>query len=249
MDIPKQCFMTEPREIHPFVPEETPHEVPVTDDLYKKLFPKKEGIDVDKLRLSNIGTYSISRPAMAERIVKRIRKDLPSTSTVTDAFGNMGGMTISLASEFDSVNVSEIVPLHCEILKNNLEQYGVASNVNLVCGDYLKTMETFEQDAIMFDPPWGGTDYKEIKNLPLSINNVNIICIINRLMKRSKFIYMLVPPNYNFADLKLLHKSISVKREKLEPRKEKDSKLLLIFSKAKGGNHTTRRRRKFATST
>lgn len=240
--------MTEPKEVHPFVPEEEPNEVPVTEALFNKLFPKQEGVNAKALRLSNIGTYSISRPAMAARIVKRIRKDLPASSTITDAFGNMGGMTISLAQEFDSVNTCEIVPLHCEILKHNLKQYGLAEKVKVVCGDYLKTMNTFEQDAIMFDPPWGGTNYKEVKHLPLSINNVNIVCIINSLMKHSKFIYMLVPPNYNFADLNLLSKNISVKREKLEPRREKDSKLLLIFFTKTGGNHTTRRRRKFATS-
>lgn len=31
--------------------------------------------------------------------------------------------------------------------------------VKVVCGDSVKQLQRWTQDVIMFDPPWGGTDY------------------------------------------------------------------------------------------
>jgi len=235
------CFMTDDKREIPFNPEIEVEEIEVTKQLYEKYFPGGD-IDYKKLRLSNIGKYSIVEPIVQDKIIRRMLSDLTPSSTITDACGNMGGMTISFAQHFAKVNSCEIVPLHCDILKNNINVYGL-DNVNVICGDYMEHMMKIKQDAIMFDPPWGGTDYKKIKTLSLGLNNVNICCIIDRLLSKAKFIYMRVPLNYRFSDLKLINKKHKIERVKLEPEKGKRSKLLLVFSSSSvGGRRVTRRR-------
>jgi predicted RNA methylase len=242
----KKCFMNDEKNIIPFNPEIDVDEVDISESIYKKYFPADDSVDFKNLRLSNIGEYSITNPNVSKRIIDQILEDLKSSDkTITDAFGNMGGMTISLAKVFSKVNSCEIVPLHCEILKNNVKAYGLSEKVNIVCGDYMDHMDTLKQDAIMFDPPWGGTDYKKMKELPLSVNNVNICCVINSLLSKTKFIYLLVPPNYRFTDLKLVNKKYKIKKIKLEPERGKKSKFLIIFSnQSTAGRRVTRRLKK-----
>lgn len=246
MEYDKKCFISDEKKVIPFNPEINVEEIEVTEDMYKKYFPKDESVDFKKLRLSNIGRYSIVNPEIQKNIIAQIEKDLGSTDkTITDSFGNMGGMAISFAKVFSKVNTCEIVPLHCEILKNNIKEYGLADKVHVICGDYMKHMNKLKQDAIIFDPPWGGTDYKKVKKLQLSINNVNVCCIINHLLAKTKFIYLMVPPNYNFSDLKLVNSKYNVQRIKLQPERDKASKILLVFSsKLSGGRRVTRRLKK-----
>lgn len=246
MEYRKKCFITDDKKVIPFNPEIDVEEIEVTEDIYQKYFPKDDSVDFKKLRMSNIGKYSIVNPTIQENIIAQIEKDLGSTDkTITDSFGNMGGMTISFAKVFSKVNTCEIVPLHCEILKNNIKQYGLTDKVNVICGDYMDHMNKLKQDAIIFDPPWGGTDYKTVKELQLSINNVNICCIIDYLLPKTKFIYLMVPPNYKFSDLKLVNKKYKVERIKLQPTRGKNSKILLVFSnKLSAGRRVTRRLKK-----
>lgn len=242
----KACFLSKQKKVIPFEPEIDVKEVEVTKEKYEKYFTQDKSVDYTKLRLSNIGEYSIARPHIAELIAQSVLTDIGESGTVTDAFGNMGGLSIALAKRVSSVNTCEIVPTHCEILKNNLEQYGVLEKVKLHCGDYMKVMNELKQDAIVFDPPWGGIDYKEKKYIDLGMNNVNIICIINKLLDKAKYIYMMVPHNYKFEDLQLINPNCLISMKKLEPDRKHKSKMLLRFTKIniEGGNRKTRRRRR-----
>jgi tRNA/tmRNA/rRNA uracil-C5-methylase (TrmA/RlmC/RlmD family) len=221
----KSCYLGKQKKIIPFQPEIDVKPLEVTKERYEKYFPQKPSVDYTKLQLSNIGEYSISRPHTAELIAESIRSDLGDSATVTDAFGNMGGMTIALAMKVSAVNVCEIVPAHCKILTNNLDQYGVSDKVTIHCGDYMDVMKTLKQDAIFFDPPWGGTEYKDKKYIDLGINNVNIICIVNMLLNHAKHIYMLVPHNYKFDDIQLMDPTCHVSMKKLEPERKQRSKM------------------------
>jgi tRNA/tmRNA/rRNA uracil-C5-methylase (TrmA/RlmC/RlmD family) len=243
----KACFLGKQKKVIPFVPEIEVEEVSVTKEKYTKYFPEKENLEYTNLKLSNIGEYSIARPHIAAKIADSVLEDVGSSSTVTDAFGNMGGMTIALAQRFSKVNTCEIVPTHCEILQNNLEQYGLLEKVTIKCEDYMNVMKTLNQDAIILDPPWGGTDYKNKKYIDLGLNNVNIVCIINKLLTKAKYIYMMVPHNYKYEDLRLIDANCDIVMKKLEPERKQNSKMLLRFSKAKTGgmrNNKTRRHRK-----
>ena len=199
------CLNDKTQQVIEFVPENIIKEANVTKEIYLKLFPKVDSyVKYQELKISNIGLYSMTRPFVAEKICRIIKKLVKNdnNATITDAMGNMGGMTITLCKYFNKINTCEIVPEHCAILKNNIQVYGFTNKVNLVCGDYMDNMFNFGQDIIFFDPPWGGLDFDKTSSLSLYINNINIICIIKQLISYAKYILLLVPFNYNYNDLR-----------------------------------------------
>lgn len=211
-----KCYIDKNKTITKFIPETNPIESNVNYDVYERYFPKvSKNIDFTKLKMSNIGFYSMVKPEIAEKVCKIIIKLMNSKNiTVTDALGNMGGFTLTLAKYFSHINVCEIVKEHCHILENNIKIYGFQQKINLYCADYFDYMYDFEQEIILFDPPWGGTDYSCHKYLNLSINNVNIICVIKKLLDRAKYILLIVPYNYNFSDITILDTALIIKKIK-----------------------------------
>jgi len=208
----KDCYINKSNlNIIPFIPEKEPEEIKVTEELYIKLFIKDDKIKYNDLKISNIGIYSITRPDMATKICKEIHKLMNTFDvTITDALGNVGGMTMSLAKHFTKINTCEIIPLHCSIIKNNLQVYNLENKVNIINDDYMNIMFKLEQDIIFFDPPWGGAKYKNEDGFVLGINNVNIYCIINKLLDHAKYILLLIPYNYSSMDLLKIYSTIQI---------------------------------------
>jgi tRNA/tmRNA/rRNA uracil-C5-methylase (TrmA/RlmC/RlmD family) len=60
---------------------------------------------------------------------------------ITDATANNGGNTIHFAFDFHHVNSVEIEKDQFDILKNNIDTYGI-KNVTLYNDDYLNVMKT-----------------------------------------------------------------------------------------------------------
>lgn len=195
-------YLTDVKKIIPFVPEKKPSVIAMTKQIYEKYFIQNELIDYTKLKISNIGKYSIAIPELSLDICQHIIRISGSADlNVTDALANVGGMTLRFCQFFKSVNSCELIPLHATILKNNIEVYGYAKKVKVINDDYMNVMKKIKQDIIFFDPPWGGTDYKEKEFLSLGINNVNIITIINELVPHAKYIFLLAPSNYSPFEL------------------------------------------------
>jgi len=185
-----------------FVPELEPKLMDYNEELFKKQFPFEKNINFKKLQLSNIGVYSMDRPDKTQLLSNLIKKNMGTSNlTITDANGNMGGNAINFAQNFSFVNSVEILPLHCQILKNNLGVYNLLKKVKIYCNDYLDIMTDLKQDVIFFDPPWGGPNYKKEKNLNLYLDNINVVDIINNLHEHSKLIVLRVPKNYNIVYL------------------------------------------------
>ena len=123
--------------------------------------------------------------------------------TITDATSNMGGAVLGFCRYFDKVNAVEIVPLHCDILKNNMNIYNVEDKVNIICDDYINVYKNTNQDMIFFDPPWGGVDYKSKIIFNLDLDNIPIDKIFKELLeiKNAKYLAMRLPFNYDFKKL------------------------------------------------
>lgn len=221
------CFINKNQKIIKFIPEKDPIEIQVNKILYEKLFYQKENIDYKELKLSNIGIYSMTKYKMARKICKIIIK-LNNTRKliITDALGNVGGMTILLAKYFKFVNTCEIINLHSNIIKNNLKVYNYDKKVNVINDDYFNIMFKIKQDIIFFDPPWGGLDYKNKDGLILQINNVNIWCIINSLLKYAKYIFVLIPYNFSGSDLLKIKSKFEIII--LDKNKENSHRLLIV---------------------
>ena len=194
-----------------FVPEIKPELIPFEESYWKKVFPiegpkgKISDSDFKKLQISNIGGYSIFLPKYANALSKVLRSYFPDKEkvTITDATSNMGGAILGFCRFFDKVNAVEIVPLHCQILRNNLKLYKVDDQVEITCDDYIDVYKNLKQDMIFFDPPWGGTNYKSKIIFNLELDNIPIDKIFKELLelKSAKYLAMRLPFNYDFKKL------------------------------------------------
>lgn len=215
-DFSSWCYINTKQKRVDFIPEQNIEELAYQSNLWSRSFPNKKGVKMENLRLSNIGSYSVAKLNVTNdlmemipkvynlnNITKKNMKDL----IVTESNGGMGGLTIPLAFIFKKINAIEIMPMHAEIIKHNVNEYKLSKKVTVIEADYMNVMHTLKQDIIVSDPPWGGKDYMKYAKLRLSLNNIDITCIINDLYTENKFkLYVLLVP-YNF-DIKLFIEKI-----------------------------------------
>lgn len=202
MTIPQWAFLTNEKRVKRHIPEKSLVLMKFNKEKWVKCF----GVPDPRLQISNVGIYSIARPQMGERLVDFIRDLIGDTAqlTITETHGGLGGFTAPLARHFKRVQAVEIEPLHASIISNNTGILAAAAHgdVQVLNADYMDVMHELQQDVILSDPPWGGTDYHQRRAMSLGLNNINIIHIINELYDRGAFklFVLLVPSNYNFSE-------------------------------------------------
>lgn len=228
MEFKKECYFNKEKGITEFIPEKEIKLIKLSNRGMMRYFPYREGTDYSKLKITNIGLYSVVQRFTAEKILETIvsyfKKDYKNL-IITDANGGVGGVPIYLSSHFKEIKAVEVIKKHHDVIKSNLKVYGI-TNVKVYHSDYLKIMMRLKQDVIFFDPPWGGEGYSDEKSIPLGLNNVNIACIINKLFqeRKAKMIILFVPKNFDFQNFKKL---IGLRFFTVQLRK---GKRLLVFT-------------------
>jgi len=171
------------------------------------LFPSKEGLDYSKLKITDEGAYSITRWRDADRILNVLRNVLKDiiNMTITDATACVGGDTLNFASNFKHVHSIEVNDNNFDVLTNNVNVYGF-NNVTLHYGDSTKIFN-WNTHVLYIDPPWGGKDYKQHKNLDLILSSKRLDVWLDEILSRKnrpQYIIIKLPVNYNFNRLNFL---------------------------------------------
>ena len=204
------CFINSKHKIIKFKPEKKIESLEYDDELWSRVFLPSYKVNPKNLKLTNIGKYSAAKTHVTGALLITLRELIKAWQpgfplkkmVVTESNGGMGALTISLAKYVKKINTVEIIKEHVDVIKNNVEQYKLSKNVDVIHADYMDVAYKLKQDIIIADPPWGGTNYDKISRIRLHLNNVDITCIINKLYKKDKFkIFVLLVP-YNF-DIKL----------------------------------------------
>ena len=92
---------------------------------------------------------------------------------MTDGTACVGGNVFSFSQHFKHVNAIEFDKERYDMLVHNMR---VLNTKNVQCwhGDYTTIHTDTEQELIFLDPPWGGTDYKKKKILPIKLGTIPI---------------------------------------------------------------------------
>jgi predicted RNA methylase len=166
----------------------------------KKYFHEIKNIDINKIKITVQGEYSISNTKASDKLVYLIKKYFKSTNlTITDGTGNNGSDTIGLGLNFKHVNSIELDPINFSVLENNVKQVYGLDNVNLFLGDSIQVIPTLRQDVIYMDAPWGGRDYGKESRLGLFLGKYEISDIYNKFKSNTKLFVFKVPKNYDFT--------------------------------------------------
>lgn len=174
-------------------------------------YPNYESLkDKNKLQMSNVGLYSISKPDATQKIINIINNKLkfkklnPKDLIITDGTAGLGGDTIAFAKNFKYVNSVEIQKIHHDIIKNNANLYDL-NNIDHINNDYTKIYNKLKNDIIFLDSPWGGTSYMSDTKTELTMFGTNLkfnefikncLEINNKIM-----IFIKCPVNYSVNDL------------------------------------------------
>ena len=232
-------FLKKPYKIIKFKPELNNEYLNYYNISYKLklIFPFKENIknkdDLKNLKISRIGLHSISYINLGLKFVDIIKSKFKSLKdlTITDANGGNGGLCLHFIDKFKFTNIIEINKFHSDIIEHNLNVYGFNKNKYKIYNkDSLKYLFKLNQDIIIFDPPWGGENYMKNKNISLGFNNINIACIINKLIykKKCKLILFLIPENFDFQTFLSLIKRKKIEIHTVSIRKNKKQYILSI---------------------
>ena len=217
--IPKHFLMDRNKKVIRYIPEKDVKVLKYDKKQWEYLFPNppaflKRDINYRNLQLTNIASYSMAKPFIAkglEIFINRIFKeynmgDNHQNWTVTETNGGIGGLSIKLAEIFNKLNIVEINPVHVDMIKSNLTEYGYGAKskkkIMIYNEDYLDVLYDIKQDLIISDPPWGGLSYSKQKYMKLGLNNINIVYVINQLLKKKKFkiFILLAMKNFDFPN-------------------------------------------------
>jgi len=174
------------------------------------LFPYKRDVDMKDIRMTEEGAYSYTKREDGDRTIQFLKRFMnPFTLSILDGTGNIGGDTILFGLHFNTVHSIEIDPENFKAMAHNVSLYKL-TNVHLYEGDSTKIYVNYPVDVLYLDPPWGGPDYKEKKNLDLWLGT----CQIDEFLRDSvlakdapwkpQWIVLKLPFNYNWSRLDAL---------------------------------------------
>lgn len=188
-----------------------------------KYFPQISKNLYSRLKIDDVGLYSISTPKNADIISRIIKKYIFNPNIIiTDAMAGVGGNSISFGTFFYYVNSIELDPLRFNYLVSNIDLYS-KNNILCIKGDYLDLMFLLKQDVIFLDPPWGGKTYKDFETVSLTINDRSLEELCEQIYnaKICKMLVLKLPLNYNTSNF-----SINLKKHILI---EKLPKMLIVI--------------------
>ena len=178
------------------------------------IFPRKVGVDTTKIKISNVGLYSVTSSKFNQKIIDIILQHNKNNKNITimDCTAWVGGDTVGFGLVFDKVVSLEKDPVNYECLVNNINVYEL-ENVIALNFDFLERgFEIIDQNKpsiLYFDPPWGGKDYYLQDKIELFLNDKNIKDIFNDIFNKFNFVDAIVvkaPSNYNIdetSDIKI----------------------------------------------
>jgi hypothetical protein len=174
---------------------------------FDKLFPWKQGINRNKLKMDYECISYVTVHRDSERIIDYIAKKLVNhklnkcDTTIVDANACVGCDTISFCNNFDVVIPIEINSNRYNDLLHNLEIYDI-KNAYPILGNCLEKIDeiTINIDVIYFDPPWGGSDYKLKDKITLKIDDFDLCDIVKKYIDRVKMIVIKLPKNFDYGD-------------------------------------------------
>jgi 16S rRNA G966 N2-methylase RsmD len=165
-----------------------------------KLFPKTD--NYKELLYDKEGMYSITYPKEANLISSLISLHFESSKNlnILDGTAGLGGNTFSFSKYFNNVTSIELDKNRFEMLKKNVLIYEL-KNVKLINDssiNYIKNNNDY--DIFFFDPPWGGPEYRNNKNIRFKLDSYNLVDIINLIKSKEKIIVFKLPFNYDFSE-------------------------------------------------
>jgi 16S rRNA G966 N2-methylase RsmD len=164
---------------------------------------KKEDNDI-KLKGDTEGMFSLSYKEDAD-ILSNIIKDKFGDIKILDSTSGIGGNAISFGLHFSNLIAIEINKERFKYLENNIKVFNI--NATLYNDNMLNHLNN-DYDLIFIDPPWGGPNYKLEKLISLSLGNIKLKDLTQKIRELNKIIVYKLPFNYNLNEFSIYNYEI-----------------------------------------
>ena len=157
----------------------------------------------DKIKIDEVGKYSISKPHLTKQLIKLIKQKVGANISITDGTASVGGDTLAFSEAFNTVNSVELDKTRFEYLKHNMNIFN-RTNITFYNDSYLNVYKNLKQDVIYLDPPWGGLDYKNSEKLVFKLGDMKLEDLCDDIMKNKlcKLLILKLPYNYDLDTFK-----------------------------------------------
>lgn len=174
----------------------------ITSTVIKKIFPEPCDKAYDKIKYDKEGLWSITHLKEADLISEKILSfdEINSNSSVIDMTAGCGGNLLSFLKYFNNVTGIEIDETRYEMLVNNVNLYNINEKDIQLFNDSCINFLNKEYDIYFIDPPWGGPKYKSSDNLVLSLSDIPLIKILEKL-DSFKLIVLKIPFNFDLSEI------------------------------------------------
>jgi 16S rRNA G966 N2-methylase RsmD len=182
--------------------------MPSTYKVKKKFFRSIQKELVQRLQLDNEARYSLTENSLA-RIQAAIIADcvksaghVPAQSIITDGTASIGGNVFAFVNFFMGVHAVEVHEERSHMLAHNVDVLDLKQKVLVWCGDIAcveAASRYFRHDVLFLDPPWTGTNYKNMSKLSLFLSGKSLMQVCNEWADNTMLIALKLPLNFDFG--------------------------------------------------
>lgn len=162
--------------------------------------------------------YSVTDQYTADKISKEIKHHFPDIKTITDGTACIGGNTYSFSKYFERVNGIELDKTKYTYLQENMQLLG-ASNVACYWGDCIELIPSLVQDMVFLDPPWGGPEYKVKSKVHLTLSDIPLLDVCEKLKFCCRYLAVKVPLNFDLegccVGMDMVYRNVGLRKMQL----------------------------------
>ena len=169
-------------------------------------------VDYSKFKILKESIYSSELPfhiANWKSILEENIKNLQSTDNLVWGLNmttNIGGFDINMVNHYKNLHITALELDKCtyNALKHNVAEFKMKNNIHPKHIDSVKYLDTIntkkKYDFVYLDPPWGGVDYIKQDQISLSLSDIDIHDIVDRVFEKkvSNLVFLKGPVNFEY---------------------------------------------------
>ena len=141
------------------------------------------------------------------QLARKIKSEI-----VLDCFSGVGGLSIAFACAGKQVNGIELNAHRVQLARANARLFNVEDKIDFVCAEAMSALGSVKlrDQAVILDPPWGGTAYGELPSFKLNHFRPNGLQLLSIAFRTEAEVLMLLPKNFDLNELNQFKRPRSV---------------------------------------
>ena len=144
------------------------------------------------------GLYSFTPLLIGFQLARKIKSEI-----VFDCFSGVGGLSIAFACAGKRVHSIEMSSHRVHLAKINAALFKVEEQIDFICTEAMSALAgiNLKDQALVLDPPWGGSAYSEFPSFKLAHFRPNGLQLLSVAFRTEAEVLMILPKNFDMSEL------------------------------------------------